>query len=121
MLDKQLAFNRAVAGLRQQQTRSANESGFCMYRGPNNTKCAVGWLIPDDEYNPEFDNGSGTNLYKVRQHLDPDLGVPDDDDTNFLRSMQRCIHDQLQHDWNNEDFEARVAAFATDYNLEIPA
>lgn len=27
----------------------------CRYRGPDNTSCAVGCLIPDADYNPKFE------------------------------------------------------------------
>lgn len=30
----------------------------CLYRGPNDTKCAVGMFIPDNLYNKEMDYGS---------------------------------------------------------------
>lgn len=33
----------------------------CMYRGPEGTKCAVGWIIPDDRYNTLFE---GKTLFK---------------------------------------------------------
>ena len=37
--------------------RENNHSGLlCLYRGPDNTRCAVGILIPDDKYQPEFDS-----------------------------------------------------------------
>lgn len=32
---------------------------YCKYRGPDNTSCAVGCLIPDDEYTPELEGSGG--------------------------------------------------------------
>lgn len=64
----QEAFDLALNHLRQQGRRAINDLGLCVYRGPDNTKCAVGALIPDDKYDPEFDedalaaNGASTAL-----------------------------------------------------------
>lgn len=45
----------------------------CAYRGYNNTKCAVGWLMSDDEYSPDFEGHGWSRLvasYKLsRKHL----------------------------------------------------
>jgi len=38
----------------------------CLYRGPNNTACAVGCLIPDDEYSPEFE---AMSLVRVQESV----------------------------------------------------
>lgn len=37
------------------QSRMSSERGKCAYRGHNNLKCAVGWLIPDDKYTLEME------------------------------------------------------------------
>lgn len=34
-----------------------NGSGGCMYRTPDGLKCAIGCLIADDEYRPEYIRG----------------------------------------------------------------
>ena len=34
--------------------------GTCYYRGPNGTKCAIGHLIPDDKYDPDFEGQNAT-------------------------------------------------------------
>lgn len=33
-------------------------SNVCLYRGPNNTKCAVGFLIPDHAYKEEMEGNA---------------------------------------------------------------
>lgn len=40
------------------QSRLA-EGEFCMYRGPNGNKCAIGALIPDYLYDPKMDKDGG--------------------------------------------------------------
>jgi hypothetical protein len=48
-------FNIVSAHLLNQGQKSVS-NGICMYRGPNGLKCAAGCLIPDEEYNPEFES-----------------------------------------------------------------
>lgn len=38
--------------------KSTDDSETCLYRGPNDTKCAVGMFIPDNSYKTEMDYGS---------------------------------------------------------------
>lgn len=35
--------------------REGGTSNVCLYRGPNNTRCAVGFLIPDSAYKEEME------------------------------------------------------------------
>lgn len=53
-----------AARLAEQGRKSQQEGcvhGGCLYRGPNNTKCAFGWLIPDSEFNSDMEQiGAGS-------------------------------------------------------------
>lgn len=51
----QEAFDLVATKLIEQGKPSMGSDGQCMYRGPNNTRCAAGWLIPDDKYNDEME------------------------------------------------------------------
>lgn len=46
----QKIFDTAVGGVLKQGGRALNESRVCVLRGDNDTKCALGWLIDDDQY-----------------------------------------------------------------------
>lgn len=55
----QETFDIVVTNLRRQGCRSEGSSPLgkaCLYRGPNDTKCAAGHLIPDDQYDPKMEN-----------------------------------------------------------------
>ena len=54
-LTDQDIFDIAVNGVLKQncQSRIGNR---CVYRGRNNTKCAVGHIILDKDYNPDMDS-----------------------------------------------------------------
>ena len=41
--------------LLQQNAKSLNQQGRCLYRGPEGKKCAIGCLIPDDRYEERFE------------------------------------------------------------------
>lgn len=75
MNETQIQVNREVSTkirdhLIKQRAVSVQEDehGTCAYRGANGLMCAVGCLIPDDKYNPEWENTaiSGQNpIWKV--------------------------------------------------------
>ncbi len=59
MIEPQVTFDTVVTGLRKQNARSVSENKHrCMFRSPDGLKCAVGMLITDEKYNPDFDNSS---------------------------------------------------------------
>jgi hypothetical protein len=37
------------------QKKRSEGTGFCLYRGPNGLKCAIGILIPDSKYHPSLE------------------------------------------------------------------
>lgn len=110
-----------------EQGRRAIESyeGNCAYRGVGGTKCAVGVLIPDDQYTPQIEGASvafvnlgrdaGAKLAPARAALKQvltDLGLLPDH-TALLIDLQRA------HD-NAEDFsriKAQLRAVARAHNL----
>lgn len=61
-MTKQEIFNKVAKHLLRQSKRSVNEGGQCMYRGPNNTRCAVGCLIPKSAYQPAMEGRLAANL-----------------------------------------------------------
>lgn len=42
-------FNTAVAGLASQDFRQSVDDDACKFRGPNGMKCAIGYLISDEQ------------------------------------------------------------------------
>ena len=55
MPTNQETFDIVTKHLLEQGCRSENED-TCLYQGPNGTKCAAGILIPDGQYDEEFEN-----------------------------------------------------------------
>lgn len=63
---EQQVFDQVAAHLLTQGVRSII-GAVCMYRGPDNNKCAVGCLIGDDEYEPEWEGAGWTGLMERLQ------------------------------------------------------
>jgi hypothetical protein len=69
------------------------DDGYCKYRGPLDTKCAIGWLIPDDEYQSTMDSFGWT----VTSMLDR-MGYDQwSEHTEFLQRLQG-VHDKAYVD-----------------------
>lgn len=63
-MTRQEIFDTVVTHLFTQGVQSASVSGDrCFYRGPNGTMCAVGCLIPDEEYEEDFEMRTVLSLY----------------------------------------------------------
>lgn len=105
-LTKQQLFDIVAAHLLIQNEQAMDEDG-CAYRGKNDTKCAVGCLIPDDLYNIAMENNIVQNIitpYKLT-YLE--------DEIDFLVSCQ-SIHDSVPvTDWRNS-----LLGLAEDYGCD---
>src|SRR5688572_9122307 len=71
----------------------------CAYRGQNGTKCAVGCLIPDDEYSPEIEGLSVSSPQPEMSGLMEFLGFTREQREGILSNLQ-VIHDgRLPSEW----------------------
>ena len=59
---RQQHFDTVLAHLRKQGKRSTYGNRGCAYRGTDNTKCAIGALLPDELYDPKMENRPVDNL-----------------------------------------------------------
>lgn len=55
MYTTQETFDMICEGLKAQNWQRSAVGTQCLYRGPNGRKCAVGLLIPDDDYDKDFE------------------------------------------------------------------
>ena len=60
LISREEIFDYVESHLKKQGYRSMLSADFntCAYRGEDDTMCAVGCLIADDEYNPDMENDS---------------------------------------------------------------
>lgn len=97
-MNAQEIFDKVAAHLATQKVASFERFQGCLYRGPKGTMCAVGCLIPDSAYSPDFErlplplekpNGSDALLlYEAVEKLGLAEFRP------LLRDLQR-VHDKL--------------------------
>ncbi len=94
-MNAQETLNTVMRHAYKQNCKSGVQ-GACLYRGPNNTRCFIGALIPDDVYRQEMEKHSVSSLSDfnpvVDQHLTID-GWPPEITYPFLRRLQ-SIHDR---------------------------
>ena len=109
-LTVQEMFDTVVAHLIQQGVPSVDDTGVCMYRGPNNTKCAIGCLIPNENYDESFE-GRSVFYSVVRNSLPFHV---DDPMMNLLSSLQNA-HDS--HFESVEMLKKKLKKIGEEYNL----
>lgn len=109
-LTNQIAFDIVLAHLIKQGKRAMGDrplkmqnplsDGFgCMYKAPDGCSCAVGCLIPDELYRPEFEGEAIRSIIEI----DDDMRTHFDDvDVNLLRDLQR-VHD-CPKCWDDQGF-----------------
>lgn len=95
-LNNREAFDTVKGHLLTQMARSVNDSGECMYRGLEGRKCAVGCLIPDEEYDVRMERKRAS---VVRQSVRSLSGL----DRGMLERLQ-VIHDSF----DVETWEAKL-------------
>jgi hypothetical protein len=67
-MNEQEVFDQVVSHLRAQGKQAVSSDGIgCMYRSPDGLKCAVGCLISDEEYLPQWE---GVNLAILLNYSD---------------------------------------------------
>lgn len=59
---KQEVFEFVATHLLKQGQKSFDGGTYCMYRGDNGLKCAIGCLMTDQEYQPTFEHQSWESL-----------------------------------------------------------
>lgn len=102
----------------EQGNKSVNSKYECLYRGPDGLKCAAGWLIPDDEYDPEIE-GYGVHALRSRQLA---FVLMSYDQVSLLEDLQKS------HDGDDLErvrdldfvgvFKQRAAGVARDWDLD---
>lgn len=108
-LTLQEIYDQAVNGLAAQEYEKCGSIDTCYYRF-GDLKCAIGHTIPDELYEPKFDDGgwSGTQVYQY-------LGW-------FYQFGDAINHLQRLHDRSAgpEDLKQKLINFGNDYGLVIP-
>lgn len=90
-----------------QNVQCLNEVGNCAYRGDGGLKCAVGALIPDEDYIKDMESSGITRLIYLFPQCEWMAPY-----SQLLTHLQ-CVHDSnLPDNWEQE-----LAGVARTYNL----
>ena len=141
-INHQAAFNAVVEGLNAQKAFSVSDEPIsvkrfiaaneCRYRGKNNTRCGVGFLIPNRRYTKSIE-GTGAGHSSVLKAISTRYLVgfdPEDRSSltaasEFFGNLQYYLHDDLfnhtgEGEWDQQAFEIAVAEFAGEHELVNP-
>lgn len=113
----QEVFDYVTARLLEQGKQSKNFGGACRYRTVCDDgtvlKCAAGWLIGDDEYEQEMDDGGASTdwMSLVEQGFFPDTH-------QSLISKLQNVHDNYAPDYWLDEFKKIAKKFNLQYGNE---
>jgi hypothetical protein len=119
-VNRQEIFDKVAKHLLTQNRQAKGKTG-CAYRGDNGDKCAIGCLIPDEDYGPKMENGAPRigdpeslplNTRLVTAFCREKLGASTDEDILFLTRLQ-SLHDYSPP----EDWRGELQSFAAQYEL----
>ncbi len=109
-MSAQEIFNKVVTHLRNQNRRSVDRNNQCVYLSSDGDQCAIGCLIPKEDYLSTMERKNVTLLFNSF-HLFDNLAAH----LPLLYDLQ-CIHDQREvRSWEQEFFTV-----SHKHNLTIP-
>ena len=120
-MNRQQAFDIAAKHLLAQGKKSyldpVTPFGYppCAYRGEGGLKCAIGALIPDDQYSYKMENMSVSIL--LQQDYYPPILKSGDLTKDFLQGLQG-VHDDAHGDGDVEEFRRNLLSFAEQWDLK---
>lgn len=111
-------FNQGKPSIRN-DIRNLDGGPACAYRGGNGLKCAIGHLIPDENYDQKMEAKSIDALLKEWPILADLFKITSSEDQDFLFKLQKELHDYIA---NDNDFKKSLLIsarkLATDWNLD---
>ena len=109
----QSIFNKVARALLTQGVRSVDETGRCAYRGEGGRRCAVGHLMPDRVYSPNFENVYAGNLTE-----DVLVAMGCDSHRELLCELQSAHDDSATRTGKlGRSWKAHMRAIAKNHNL----
>ncbi len=115
-------FDKAVLGVLKQGKRSVKDTHQCAYRGDGGLKCAVGFLIDDDDLARRMDDyGDDLHFLLAGGSLKSELPNFLYEHRGLLCALQKA-HDRLEHwDIGTKIVAAKFCDVAAEYNLSTTA
>jgi len=122
---QQIMFDVVVEKINQNGFSLDPIQGSCMYRTSEGKKCAVGWLISDEEYKPEMEGSQVVNLVNRKVLPKRLLGkfVRGQYENLQLLIVIQCVHDScalwsINKQGNIDEFNRRMKLAAARHGLD---
>lgn len=120
-MNKQEVFDTVATGLIAQGRQSKDDTDTgCRYRGWEATKCAIGLLIKDEDYNVALENNPVSDL-GIQRALKSSLGLDclTDAELRFLEDL-RQVHDEYDEVFGSfvDYMVTRSYEIASDWRLD---
>ena len=112
-MQAQTILNVVTRHLLKQNRKSERQPGMCLYRGPDNTSCAVGCLIPPAMYYVGMEGCSVDALLERYPEVSDLLGVSNIELLKYLQNTHDCFC--------VENWPERLRIIAQGLSLELPA
>jgi hypothetical protein len=115
-------YDTVAKHLFAQGKRSGDKRGDgsfqCKYRGPDDTKCAVGVLMPDEFYNLEMEGTGICGLFDPDATAEGGFPLPAwmKQNLELLIALQDA-HDYSWHWYGSDRMKERLQQVAMDHNL----
>ena len=109
MRTRQEIFDIACKGLLTQMKKSEGAEK-CLYRGPDGTKCAIGFLISDETAADFNESSVGSLPFRVIQN---EIGLSGTRDNLYFLADLQAVHDSGEP----EEWEGLLKALATKEGL----
>lgn len=116
-MTRQEIFEKVVAHFAAQRAVAIDDYGNCRYRTGDGRKCAVGALIPDDAYSPNFENKSAEALFVNYPEMMRSAGLTPGGPA-FLMALQSAHDGAMQGVKVLTSLSKRLAEVAADYKLD---
>lgn len=127
-MTNQEILNLVYPAIVKQGGMSVGSDGFCAYRGENGMRCAVGWLIDDENYRHALESQTVDGSIVVRKALGNSVGevdiefcsaLQDAHDAFLIAQTLGKLDKEEVESWetfNKKEFER----LADEWNLELP-
>lgn len=119
-MNKQQIFDTVLKHMREQKLPARNNGNCVYYDETTNRKCAIGCLIPTEQYDPMFDAVSycqvEANVIVQKALENVGIEVNSMGMLEFLDQLQ-MIHDAIETEWSSIQ-ESEMKLLAEEHSLK---
>ncbi len=119
-LQAQDFLNRSSAHLIAQGEKAMSAVGAtCMYRALAGRRCAIGALMPDEKYRPDFEGVGVVSAHAPMMAADIRRAIGVEHDSFMMNLFLKALQDV--HDFSEpEEWAKRIMVVAEHYGLDVP-